>query len=271
MQRALTACAALCFAAAAPVCFAAAAAVCFAAATAGSVAADETPAAGVSEFSVPVRGVVRALDQAALSTDLMTRVAKIGFREGEAFKAGDLLISFDCERYRAEAQSADAVLREMNLTLDSNEHLSTYRAVGKHDVEISRARASKAEAEARSLNSRLKQCDVFAPFDGRVAELTLHPYEQPSPNKPYLVIVGHSRLEIELIVPSHWLNWLKPDVSFQFHVDEMKRDYAARVVRLGAAVDAVSQMVKVIAVFDQPTEAVLPGMSGSAQFTPPNG
>jgi membrane fusion protein, multidrug efflux system len=265
MQRALAACAALYFAAAAAVCFA------VAVAAAGSASADETPAAGASEFSVPVRGVVRALDQAALSTDLMTRVAKIGFREGEAFKAGDLLISFDCERYRAEAQSADAVLREMNLTLDSNEHLSTYRAVGKHDVEISRARASKAEAEARSLNSRLKQCDVFAPFDGRVAELSLHPHEQPSPNKPYLVIVGHSRLEIELIVPSHWLSWLKPDVSFQFRVDEMKGDYAARVVRLGAAVDAVSQMVKVIAVFDRPVEAVLPGMSGSAQFTPPNG
>ena len=256
MQRALAACAAVCFAAVA---------------TASFVGADEPAASTAADFSVPVRGVVRALDQAALSTDLMTRVAKIGFREGESFKAGDLLISFDCERYRAEAQSADAVLREMNLTLDSNEHLSTYRAVGKHDVEISRARASKAEAEARSLNSRLKQCDVIAPFDGRVAELSLHLHEQPAPNKPFLVIVGHSRLEIELIVPSHWLSWLKPDTGFKFHVDEMKGDYAARVVRLGASVDAVSQMVKAIAVFDRPAENVLPGMSGSAQFTPPNG
>ncbi len=226
---------------------------------------------GVSDAAVPVRGVIRAIDQAALSTELVARVLKIGFREGEAFKAGDLLIAFDCERYRAEAQSADAVYREMQLTLESNQHLEKLRAVGKHDVEISKARVAKAEAEARSLTSRLSQCDVSAPFDGRVAELSVNLYEQPQLNKPFLVIVGHGRLEIELIVPSHWLSWIKPGTAFAFQVDETKHDYQARIVRLGASVDAVSQMVKVIAVFEEPVDGVLPGMSGGASFTHPNG
>jgi membrane fusion protein, multidrug efflux system len=223
------------------------------------------------DTSVPVRGVIRALDQAALSTELQARVTVIGFREGEAFKKGDLLIAFDCERYRAEAQSAEAVFREMKFTLDSNQQLEKFRAVGKNDVDISRARVDKAEAEARSLKSRLQQCDVFAPFDGRVAELTINQYEQPQINKPYLVIVGLSRLEIEVIVPSHWLSWMKPGAALDFQVDETKHGYAAHVARIGAAVDAVSQMVKVIATFDAPVADVLPGMSGGAHFTLPNG
>ncbi len=242
-------------------------------ATAGmaQVRADSTSAADAGDDSVPVRGVIRAIDQAALSTDLTARVKKIGFREGEAFKAGELLIAFDCERYRAEAQSADAVYREMKLTLDSNEHLEKFRAVGKHDVEISKARVAKAEAEARSLSSRLIHCDVPAPFDGRVAELSVNLYEQPQPNKPYLVIIGNGRLEIELILPSFWLSWLKPGAQFAFQVDETKRNYKARITRLGASVDAVSQMVKVIAVFEEPVGDVLPGMSGAAVFPQPNG
>ena len=233
--------------------------------------ADMTTAAESGDASIPVRGVIRAIDQAALSTELTARVSKIGFREGEAFKAGDLLIAFDCERYRAEAQSADAVHREMKLTLDSNEHLEKFRAVGKHDVEISKARVAKAEAEARSLASRLVHCDVSAPFDGRVAELSVNLFEQPQPNKPYLVIIGNGRLEIELILPSFWLSWLKPGAEFAFQVDETKRDYKARITRLGASVDAVSQMVKVIAVFEEPVGDVLPGMSGAAIFPQPNG
>jgi membrane fusion protein, multidrug efflux system len=229
-------------------------------------------AAGDSEdANVPVRGVVKAIDKASLSTDLAARVATIGFREGETFKRGDLLIAFDCERYQAEAQSADAVFREMRLTLDSNEHLEKFRAVGKHDVEISKARADKAEAEARGLKSRLSQCDVAAPFDGRVAELAINAHEQPQPGKPYLVIVGHGRLEIELIVPSHWLSWLKPGAPFQFNVDETNKIYEAHVGRIGASVDAVSQMVKLIAVFDTVADGVLPGMSGAARFAVPNG
>ncbi len=225
----------------------------------------------VAEDDVPVRGVIRALDQAALSTDLQARVTKLVFREGEAFKKGDLLIAFDCERYKAEAQSADAVYREMRFTLESNQQLEKFRAVGKNDVDISRARVDKADAEARSLKSRLQHCDVFAPYDGRVAELSVNEHEQPQLNKPYMTIVGQSRLQIEVIVPSHWLSWLKPGTALAFQIDETRRDYSARVVRLGAAVDAVSQMVKVIAVFDAAVADVLPGMSGAAQFIRPNG
>jgi membrane fusion protein, multidrug efflux system len=164
-----------------------------------------------------------------------------------------------------------AVFREMQLTVDSNAHLEKFRAVGKHDVEISKARADKAEAEARGLQSRLAQCEVVAPFDGHVAELTINVHEQPQPGKPYLVIVGNGRLEIELIVPSHWLSWIKPGVQFQFNVDETKKIYEARVARIGASVDAVSQMAKIIAVFDAGTEGILPGMSGAAHFVVPNG
>ncbi len=220
---------------------------------------------------LPVRGVVRALDQSSLSTDLAARVLKIGFREGEAFRKGDLLVAFDCDRYKAEAQSADAVFQEMQLTLNSNMHLEKFSAVGKADVEISRARVAKAEAEARALKTRLDQCEIKAPFDGRVAELSINPFEQPQPGKPFLVIVGNSRLEIELIVPSHWLTWVKPGAELTFNVDETRHEYKAHVVRLGAAVDAVSQMIKIIASFDAPVDDVLPGMSGAAQFRQSNG
>lgn len=227
------------------------------------------PATG--DEDVPVRGVVRALDQASLSTDLQARVATIGFREGENFKKGELLIAFDCERYRAEAQSAEAVARETRLTLDSNQQLEKFRAVGKHDVEISRARVDKAEAEARSLTARLQFCEVYAPYDGRVTELMINRFEQPQSGKPFLVIVGQSRLELEIIVPSHWLSWLKPGATMSFQIDETKRSYDAQVVRIGAAVDPVSQMVKIYATFNATPEDVLPGMSGGAHFLRTNG
>jgi membrane fusion protein, multidrug efflux system len=223
------------------------------------------------DSTVPARGIVRAIDQAELSTDLAARVAKIGFREGEAFKAGDLLIAFDCERYRAEAQSAEAVWREMKVTLDSNQHLEKFRAVGKADVEISKARVSKAEAETRSLQSRVAQCEITAPFDGRVAALLVNAHEQPQAGKPFMTIVGVGRLEIELIAPSQWLSWMKPGQDFEFFVDETKQIYSAKIARLGASVEAVSQMVKVIAVFSTAGADVLPGMSGEARFNQPGG
>jgi membrane fusion protein (multidrug efflux system) len=238
--------------------------------TAGGAWAVETvPLA--DDSAVPVRGVVRAVDQAAISTDVVARVAKIGFRAGEAFNTGDLLVAFDCERQRAEANAVEAVWDEMRLTVESNQKLEKFQAVGRHDVDIAKARVAKAEAELQSLLSRLSQCEIHAPFSGRVADLSINVYEQPQPGKPFLTIVGAGRLEIELIVPSHWLGWIKPGETFNYLADETRRGYAARVVRIGAAVDAVSQMVKVIATFDEAPNDILPGMSGVAQFAIPNG
>lgn len=225
----------------------------------------------VADAAVPVRGVVRAVERAQISTDLMARVERIGFRAGEAFKKGDLLIAFDCQRYRADAQAAEATFREMKLTLTSNLQLEKFRAVGRHDVAISKARVDKADAEAQGLKARVAQCEIYAPYDGRVGELAINVHEQPQPNSPLLTIVGDGRLEIELIVPSNWLTWMKVSGRFDFNVDETKNQYSASVARIGAEVDAVSQMVKVIAVFDNAVVDVLPGMSGSAQFTQPNG
>lgn len=235
-----------------------------------SAAAPATSASRESD-AIPIRGVVRAVDQAAFSTDLGARVTAVHFREGERFKTGQPLIEFDCRKPRAEAESADAVRREMQLTMDSNKLLERHQAIGRHDVEISKARVAKATAEAEALKARLDQCVVIAPFDGRIAVLGVQQHEVPGPGKPFLSIVGAERLEIELIVPSSWLTWLKTGDSFTFAIDETARSYPMEIARLGATVDPVSQMIKVIAVMTRNAEEILPGMSGSAFFKPVNG
>ena len=44
----------------------------------------------VSDSPLPVRGLVRPLNQAALTTDLQVPISEIRFKEGEAFRKGDL-------------------------------------------------------------------------------------------------------------------------------------------------------------------------------------
>jgi membrane fusion protein, multidrug efflux system len=214
-----------------------------------------------------VRGIVRASEQAMISTDLLTRVVKIGFQEGERFKAGDVIVEFDCRKQRAELAAAQAQLLEMTLTLDKFRVLQRAQAAGKNEIEISEARVAKATAEADGLKAHLSQCTLIAPYNGRVMELTLHPHESPQQNKPYIGIVSEGALEIDLIVPSEWARWLKVGETFTFVVDETKTTHDIEVKRIGAAVDAISQTLKIVAGFSGGTQSVLPGMSGVAQFS----
>jgi membrane fusion protein, multidrug efflux system len=225
-------------------------------------------AAGPSPNESPVRGIVRAVQQASISTDLSVRVSAVHAREGEAFEAGDKLVEFDCRRQIATVAAADAQQLEMQLTVDKNRLLVRTQSVGKNDLEVSEARLMKARAEADALRSQLDQCVVIAPFRGRVLDLNLQVHEATQPGKPFIALIAHERLELELIVPSHWLQRSAVGTAFSFHVDEVRRAVPATVARTSPAVDPISQTIKIIAVFANTDGAILPGMSGTATFKP---
>ncbi|MEO0851408.1 MAG: HlyD family secretion protein, partial [Pseudomonadota bacterium] len=119
--------------------------------------------------------------------------------------------------------------------------------------------------------ARIKGCKIIAPFDGRVAQLSINAHELPANDQPLMKIVGTGALELRLIVPSRWLSWVTPGTAFDFIIDETGARYEATVLRLGAEVDAVSGTVPIIATFEMLPAAVLPGMSGVAEFAAPQG
>ena len=48
------------------------------------------------------RALVSATEKVSISSEISARVEKINFLLGDAFKKGDVLISFDCELYKAQ-------------------------------------------------------------------------------------------------------------------------------------------------------------------------
>lgn len=229
-------------------------------------AAAEMP--GESATQLPVRGVVRASAEANITSDLPSVVTKIGFKEGERFKKGDVLLSFNCRKQRAELASAEARHREMAIALKSARFLNTRNAGSRQEVETSRARADKAAADAEIIRAQLSRCRIKAPYNGRVAAVDIHAHELPAPGKRLISIVSEQDPEIELIVPSAWLTWLARGTRFRFLIDETGTEHIGVVTRLSAAVDAVSQTIKVFARFESPASDILSGMSGTASFGP---
>lgn len=217
-----------------------------------------------ADTASPVRGVVKTVHQAEITSEVDSAISRLTRREGERFAKGDVLVEFDCRRQQAQLDAAKAGLREAQLSVDSNAKLLKRGAIARLDVEIAQVRADKVAAEARVLEARVSSCVILAPFDGRVADLGVHQFEIPGQGKPFIRLIDDRNLEIEMIVPSTWLNWLAAGRDFQFRVDETGNSYGARVARIGASVDPVSQTVRIVATFDSAPVDILPGMSGTA-------
>ena len=89
------------------------------------------------------------------------------------------------------------------------------------------------------------------------------------PGQALLDILDDSVLELEFLVPSSWLGWLKVGTAFQVEIDETRKRYPAKFIRIGARVDPVSQSVKVAAAIDGKFPELIAGMSGRVQIQPP--
>lgn len=217
----------------------------------------------------PVRGVVRAVQEAWIATELNARMIEISRREGESFKKGDVLIAFDCDKYTSELAAARAEEEFNRVALENSVELDKRKAIGRFEVVQNQAKLDKAKAQAETLATRVRECKITAPFDGKVAEMKARAFETSTPNQPLMRLVNSDNIEIEMIVPSAWLRWMQTGLQFRVKIDETETEHSAAVQRIAATVDSVSQTVKIMAVFTQANPAILPGMSLTADFVVP--
>lgn len=197
-----------------------------------------------------------------IAAEIGAKINRLPVGEGSAFKAGQLLVSFDCTLQQAQLAKARAELDGAEQSLKTNERLFELNAGGQLEVELSRSARGKARAELGANQAVLGKCSVAAPFSGRIAEQKVREQQYVQPGQALLDIIDDSVLELEFLVPSRWLAWLKPGGRLQVRIDETQKTYPARFIRIGARVDPVSQSVKVAAAIDGRFPELIAGMSG---------
>jgi len=215
--------------------------------------------------TVEAHGVVKAGQEATLASRMTALVTALPYAPGQSFPKGARLAAFDCSQMKAQLAAAQAATAAYAKTYDTNVELDQYKAIGTNEVAVSKANLGKASAEAQAIRAGIDQCAIYAPFAGTVVERPAHAHDVAAPGQPLLKIQGTGGMEVELIVPSAWLTWVKPGTPFTFAIDETGGSVTGRIARLGAAVDPVSKTMRVTGTIVA-EGSVVPGMSGTARF-----
>lgn len=216
-----------------------------------------------------LRVQISSQQQTTLSSELAAKISRLPFKEGDAFKAGQTLVAFDCSLFQAQLSKAQAQLDAARQTLKVNRRLAELNSISSLEVEQAEAKVKETEAETSAMRVTVGKCNLPAPFSGRVAKLQVEQHQYLTQGRPILDIVDTQHLEVKLIVPSKWLAWLSKGTRFAVHVDELNKDCSAKVVRTGARIDPVTQSVSLVAEIEGSPAELLPGMSGWASFKVP--
>ncbi|MGV1045200.1 efflux RND transporter periplasmic adaptor subunit [Limnohabitans sp.] len=197
-----------------------------------------------------------------LSAELGVKIAHIHVREGERFKAGQALVSFDCSLQEAQLEKAKAQVFAAQSTFEGNQRLVKFNAIGDVELRNSEAELLKARADQSYLQATVNKCEIAAPYGGRAGEWRAREQQFVQPGQPILEIVDDSQLELEFILPTVAVVNMRAAAKFRVLIEDSKKSYSARFVRAGAKADPVSQTTKVIAVLEGYHPELMAGMSG---------
>lgn len=228
------------------------------------VEAPKPAAKAVSESEVAA--LIVAGEETTLSSQMAGRISRIGVGLGDHVKKGKRLIQFDCSEQKAQLDTAEAEYRGARETHLARLRLQALGAAGELEVTVAAATADKARSQVALRKSQMAYCGVSAPFSGNVARLRIKPSESVNAGQPLVDLVNPASLKAQMFVPASWITWLRSGTPLTISVRETGQTFKARVSKINARVDGVSQQLEVEARIDKGQGRLLPGMVGSAAF-----
>lgn len=235
-------------------------------AMASAVATPPPAVTAKAEPGMELSAMVLADNEATLSAQMAGKINKINYGIGQEFRSGAVLAEFDCAESKAKLEALNAEYLGARETHLAKLKLQGLGAAGDLEVTLAAAAGEKAKSMVNQQKAQMGFCTIVAPYAGRVVRLKARQAENVAANQPVLEIVAAAKLRATVHVPSALAVRLKAGSPLSIEIKDTGRQYAAKVSRLNARVDGVSQSLELEAVFVGNTAGLLPGMIGQAVF-----
>lgn len=214
--------------------------------------------------SEDVRVLITAKQNSVLASQIDGRIVEVARKEGEQFKVGDVLVRFDCRLYTSERDQARLEADSAAKVVAAKKTLSRLDSGSQLELDLAENDLAIANSALRGKAAIVDYCTVVAPFDGSVVERFVENYEYRRIGEQLLSVQEDTALTSEFLVPARLMPQLDVGQSLSVRVDDLDETVLIRIIRVGGAVDAVSQTVKLYGEVVERPERLLPGMIGTA-------
>jgi membrane fusion protein (multidrug efflux system) len=220
-------------------------------------------------------GTVRAYESITVTSRVAGVIEEIGFEEGQKVKAGDVLVQLDAAERRAdidqavaEANRAVAQRNEIGIKLERAQALNRTGAGTSAQVEDLTAQMkslegaiASAQAQRKAAEARLEDMTIRAPFNGRVGTRSVSLGAYIAPGTRITSLDDLSKVRLDFAVPENLLGRLEPGQPVRATSSAYRgRTFAGKVSTIDPRVDQATRTARLTAEFDNPDEALKPGM-----------
>lgn len=243
---------------------------------------------GLSAGNLSLTGSVISDNQKMITSRYMGFVIKVGVREGQKVKRGDLLYEIDSKEIdSAKAQVELAISQAMlasqmyenqyqniKLNLERHKRLLKKDMVSKYDVEnlelaeknlkamveISKKQIKQAKAKMQEVSNQYKYLKIKAPNDGVIIQKNIKVGEMAMPGMPAVVLSDLSNLKISTEISESNLKDIKVGQKVYFEVPSVDLKGEGRIDSIIPSSNPLTHTFKLKVAFDTTRKDIYPGM-----------
>jgi membrane fusion protein, multidrug efflux system len=209
---------------------------------------------------LPVSGALQPVNQATVKAKVSGDVRHIAVREGEAVRAGQVLVRIDTADLEARLiertgalESTKAQLALAEKTRASNQALLKQNFISQNaydnsesSLKVSLGNLKSAEAQVQLAQNALRDAIVASPLNGVVAKRHVQPGEKVAFDSPLVTVVDLTQMELQAVVPAVDVPELAIGMPVALAIDGFgDRRFSGRIERINPATEAGTRAILV--------------------------
>jgi membrane fusion protein (multidrug efflux system) len=216
---------------------------------------------GRVDEEVEALGTLAANESVVIAPEIAGRVVRLGFKEGDGVREGQVLVELDAAILRTELDQAQA---EVNLARDTFERARqlAQRGTGTQ-VALEQATAQLAASEARvaTARARLEKATIVAPFEGVVGLRSVGVGDYVAIGQDLITLTDIDPIKVDFRVPETFLGRVRDGQPVHVAVDAIPgRTFEGRIYAIDPVVDVNGRAIRLRAQIANPDLALKPGL-----------
>lgn len=216
---------------------------------------------GPIDDTVEAVGTALANESLTVTSKIAGTVKAIRFEEGQAVKAGAVLIELDDREPSADLEAAKATREQAKAALDRANRLLTTGNAPQARVDDLEGAYRAAAARVKVIEARLQDLKIVAPFSGRVGIRRISLGSLISVGTVITTLDDVETIKLRFFVPEMAISAIKPGVIVAASGNAAPgRTFSGAIASIDTRVDATTRAVEVRAEFPNQDGALKPGM-----------
>ncbi len=206
-------------------------------------------------------GTLQAKQGVMVRPEVSGRVSRVGFKDGQQVKRGQMLLQFDDALQQAQVRQAVAQASIARTNLQRQRDLVAQNFVSQSAVDQSAAALEVAEAQVALNRAQLSRMRIVAPFDGVVGIANVDAGDYVKDGVDVVSVEDLSAMIVDFRLPERYAAKVKPGQSVSVAVDALPGQSFVGVVRaLDSQLDTSGRSLLVRAAIDNDKRVLRTGM-----------